>query len=263
MPPKTKRKIHLSKAREAKKQKLSARPLDSDSAQPSTSTTDEQDTTVEQNRSEGSTQQESLQDSILEESKVSNEEKVTYLQEHIEEWTSTLSKDDLMSLAMTLHYSLVCVSGVSQTDAAQCIASLISKNERTVREWRYIFFKNEGNFPDNQQGKYRRQGVLWKNEELNEAASDYFRANAVVKGKPNLTSISFCRWVNEYLLPNSILVPGYPRKISVQTARLWLHELGFQVLDKKKGIYIDGHERDDVIKNRKKFLRKLVAGGFF
>ena len=60
MPPKTKRKIHLSKAREAKKQKLSARPLDSDSAQPSTSTTDEQDTTVEQNRSEGSTQQESL-----------------------------------------------------------------------------------------------------------------------------------------------------------------------------------------------------------
>lgn len=57
-------------------------------------------------------------------------------------------------------------------------------------------------------------------------------------------------------------MPGYPRKISVQTARLWLHELGFQVLDKKKGIYIDGHERDDVIKNRKKFLRKLVAGGF-
>ena len=113
----------MSKAREAKKQKLSARPLDSDSAQPSTSTTDEQDTTVEQNRSEGSTQQESLQDSIYEESKVSNEEKVTYLQEHIEEWTSTLSKDDLMSLAMTLHYSLVCVSGISQTDAAQCIAS--------------------------------------------------------------------------------------------------------------------------------------------
>ena len=27
----------------------------------------------------------------------------------------------------------------------------------------------------------------WQNEELNEAASDYVRANAVVKGRPNMT----------------------------------------------------------------------------
>ena len=57
-----------------------------------------------------------------------------------------------------------------------------------------------------------------------------------------MTSISFCRWVNESLLPNSILEPGYPRHISMQTARTRLHELGFEVLDKKKGVYIDGHE---------------------
>ena len=34
------------------------------------------------------------------------------------------------------------------------------------------------------------------------------------------------------------------------------------MLDKKKGVYIDGHERPDVIEHRRKFLRKLVAGGF-
>ena len=34
------------------------------------------------------------------------------------------------------------------------------------------------------------------------------------------------------------------------------------MLDKKKGIYIDGHERDDVIQHRKTFLRQMVASGF-
>ena len=64
-------------------------------------------------------------------------------------------------------------------DAADCIATLVGKNERTVREWRSLFVNNEGNFPESQQDKYCREGVLWNNEELNEAASDYVRANAV------------------------------------------------------------------------------------
>ena len=39
-------------------------------------------------------------------------------------------------------------------------------------------------------------------------------------------------------------------------------ELGFQVLDKNEGVYIDGHERPDVVQHRRRFLRQLVAGGF-
>ena len=90
----------------------------------------------------------------------------------------------------------------------------------------------------------------------------YIRQNVVVKGRPNMTAVSFTRWVNDHLLPSSILEPGYPRHIGVETGRKFLHELGFEVLNKKKGIYIDGHERDDVVEHRKKFLRQLVAGGF-
>jgi len=185
-----------------------------------------------------------------------------YLLNHIQDWTSSLSRDDLMSLAMTLQLALVYESAMTNTDAANVIASLIGRSERTVREWKYDFFKNGGDFPDSKQGKYQREGILWQNEELNEAASDFVRNNAVVKGRPNMTSISFCHWVNEVLLPNSVLEPGYPRCISVQTARRWLHELGFEVLDKKKGIYIDGHERDDVIQHRRKFLRQMISSGF-
>ena len=91
---------------------------------------------------------------------------------------------------------------------------------------------------------------------------EYVRCNASVKGVPNMTAISFCEWVNKYLLPNSTLEPGYPRKISVPTARRWLHELGFQIITTRARIFIDGHERDDVVEQRKTFLRRMVKIGF-
>ena len=68
--------------------------------------------------------------------------------------------------------------------------------------------------------------------------------------------------MNEELLVNETLEPSFPRKISVETARHWLHELGFEVLAAKKGCYVDGHERDDVVEDRRKFLCQMVALGF-
>jgi len=111
-------------------------------------------------------------------------------------------------------------------------------------------------------GKHQRSGVLWKNEELSKKATEYIRSNAAVKGRPNLTAADFCVWVNESLLPNSTLEPGFPCKICLETARKWLHHLGFEVLSAKKGIFIDGHERDDVVESRKLFLRKMTKIGF-
>jgi len=38
------------------------------------------------------------------------------------------------------------------------------------------------------------------------------------------------------------------------TARMWLHELGFEVVVKKKGPFVDGHEWEDVVQYRNKFF---------
>ena len=38
--------------------------------------------------------------------------------------------------------------------------------------------------------------------------------------------------------------------------------LGFEVLCPKRGIFIDGHERPDVVQYRKEFLRRMVKIGF-
>ena len=78
-----------------------------------------------------------------------------YLQSHIEEWVSSLARDHLMSLTMTLQYALVFIQGIKFMDAADCIAALIGN---TVSEWRSLFVNNEGNFPDSKQGKYVERG---------------------------------------------------------------------------------------------------------
>ena len=56
--------------------------------------------------------------------------------------------------------------------------------------------------------------------------------------------------------------PGFPRKLSFETSRKWLHELGFVVVTKKKGTFVDGHELDDVIESRRQFLRRMIGLGF-
>lgn len=69
-----------------------------------------------------------------------------------------------------------------------------------------------------------------------------------------MTSVMFCEYVNNELLPSHHLPPNFPRAISLHTAIRWLHQLGFKPISHKKGDYIDGHERGDVVKHRKEFI---------
>ena len=138
----------------------------------------------------------------------------------------------------------------------------MNRSKKTIREWRAHFFQNEGQIQESTQGKYQRSGIVWSREDLNKKYQKYIRENADVRGRPNLTIRQFCNWVNEDLLPNETLEPVFPRKISPETGRKWMHELGFDVVSKKKGTFVDGHEREDVVAYRTKFLRRMVSLGF-
>ena len=175
----------------------------------------------------------------------------------VDGWVRTLDRDDRQAVAMLLCSVLVSELSFTVTNAAELTSKIIHKTERTVRQWRTDLIHNGGDFPESKQGKYHRSGVLWSNEELNKKASEYVRANAAVKGAPNMTTTDFCKWVNKTLLPNFTLEPEFPRKVSVETAHTWLHHLGFEVLTPKKG-----HEHLDVIASCETFLRKMVKIGF-
>ena len=49
-----------------------------------------------------------------------------------------------------------------------------------------------------------------------------------------------------------------PRSIKPRAATVWLKKMGYSWRDVKKGVYIDGHEREDVVKYRQEvFLPSL------
>ncbi|KAI0245283.1 hypothetical protein BJV78DRAFT_1158807 [Lactifluus subvellereus] len=61
------------------------------------------------------------------------------------------------------------------------------------------------------------------------------------------------RYVNQFLLPTL----GIELEISESTAVQWLKKLGFKLCRVQKGIYVDGHEHEDVIKARKELIDYL------
>ena len=62
--------------------------------------------------------------------------------------------------------------------------------------------------------------------------------------------------VNDHILPSLGLDSG-GQKISEDTACRWLAKLGYELKEVKKGIYVDGHEREDVVAYQKEFLIKF------
>lgn len=179
------------------------------------------------------------------------------MEEFTADWIATLSRDDLYSLSILLFYIFQQDFQLLVYPASKIIAKYINRHYKTVQKWRVDFIESGGEVPEFVKGRYKRMNAISKDEDLTRKATMYVRENAFKKGAPNMTSRSFCSWVNDDLLPNSTLESGAPRKISVEVARKWLHEMGFKVKRITKGIYVDGHERKDVVNARSEFLKEM------
>lgn len=88
---------------------------------------------------------------------------------------------------------------------------------------------------------------LLYDEEFQLEARKYVRRNVYKRGEPNMTAEMFQSWV----------LSTYDYTICCETARLWLHHLGFSQKVHKKGVYFDGHEREDLVQHRKKLVMQL------
>ncbi len=73
------------------------------------------------------------------------------------------------------------------------------------------------------------------------------REHAYQKGQPNLTVSAFTQWINS----------TYNTTVHEETARRWLGVLGFSQVHHQKGVYFDGHDRDDVVAYRNEFLARM------
>lgn len=82
--------------------------------------------------------------------------------------------------------------------------------------------------------------------------------DAFKKGAPNMTAAVSM----SVPLPSHHLPPHFPRSSSLRNTVRWLHQLAFKPISHKRGVYIDGHERKDMVKYRSEFLStsKMLQG---
>ena len=172
------------------------------------------------------------------------------------DWMNELDREDLQMMAMMMYDYFVKQQKFLKTRAAKEVAKCFGISDRTIRAWRKHFLSNDRSFTE-KRGKYVRYDAL-DDEEYRDMGLEWIHNHAYVKGKPNMTAEDFCSWVNSNLLPRVLENhASAPSKITVRTARRWLHKLGFEQVSSKKGVYIDGHERADVVEYRKLYLKKL------
>ena len=173
-----------------------------------------------------------------------------------DDWMNELDREDLQMMAMMMYDYFVRQLKFMKTCAAEEVANCLGISDRTVRAWRKDFLSNHRSFKE-RRGKYAWYDAL-DDEEYRDMCLEWVRNNAYVKGKPNMTAEDFCSWVNVNLLPRVLENhASAPSKITARTARSWLHKLGFEQVSSKKGIYINGYERADVVEYRKLYLKKL------
>jgi hypothetical protein len=95
---------------------------------------------------------------------------------------------------------------------------------------------------------------LLNDERVQTSAKTYLLALLV----GDVTAAKFHCALNERILPSL----GYQLRgtgLSLRTARRWLYKLGWRRTELKKGVYMDGHERPDVVEYRNKVFLPLMA----
>jgi hypothetical protein len=124
-----------------------------------------------------------------------------------------------------------------------------------ARRIRALFrhFQTFGGLPAETRGGKRKGASYLDNEDVFLAC----RAWLMMQEIGTVTPLDFRVAVNIEILPRLLI--STCTEIAQSTTYLWLRRLGFYASESKKGVYVDGHEREDVIAYRQEvFLPKMA-----
>jgi hypothetical protein len=122
---------------------------------------------------------------------------------------------------------------------------------RNIRIWADFFLENH-RLPDINQGRHVKVQSIISDETTQNICRQWLRSQKsnTISGK------SFSEWVNSHL-HRELGLPA-PVEITERTATRWLHVIGYFLDDAtKKGMYLDGHERTDVVEYCRRFLNEM------
>ncbi|CAJ0849583.1 3996_t:CDS:2 [Entrophospora sp. SA101] len=137
-------------------------------------------------------------------------------------------------------------------DASNKVAELYGKGEycsRCIHRWAKICLEGK-HISLSLSGKFSSKSFL-HDELVSLQVSSYLHSKKF-KVSPMLVK----KYFEEHILP--VLHIEVPFTISVRTAACWMNKLGFYYKQYKKGIYFDGHNCEDVVMYKAKFLKQKV-----
>ncbi|RGB27120.1 hypothetical protein C1646_819972 [Rhizophagus diaphanus] len=123
---------------------------------------------------------------------------------------------------------------------------------KQIRIWAKCWIEY-GTLPKSLQGCHQKIKLIIDDEDVIERSLLFVREKG---GK--ITPKEYQTYVKEVLF-SRLGMEESKKSISIKTSCIWLKKLGLIPQSRKKGIYFDGHEREDVVEYRKEFLDKMLS----
>ena len=165
------------------------------------------------------------------------------------------------AFALLVFSTAITTWGLGILGAAQRVSDVTGVSAYTVRKWASLYYlaligtppddidnKMVGDLLSSEKGKHcGNAGSILHDEEFRLSAREFVHCHAYKRGEPNMTTKDFSDWIEE----------RFGVSVCIETARVWLHDLGFTQKHHHKTVYFDGHEREDVVAYRKEYVNKM------
>lgn len=172
--------------------------------------------------------------------------------------SKTLPLSRINQLLLIRNFATLRLKGVGRIDASLEIArqwhegqgSHFARKVRALAHHYQVFEQ----LPLEKRGGYGNALSPLKDERVQLAAREWLMSQSIGQVSPK----QFRHALNNIILPS--LNINLAKPLCERTARRWLVKLGWRQTQLKKGVYMDGHERDDVRKYRQEvFLPAMAA----
>jgi hypothetical protein len=175
--------------------------------------------------------------------------------------STTEKKLKMRYLLVKLYISNIHDHDMSKAKAsAQAVRTLVKRDDnmshrsyicRSVRRWATEFCE-KGSITEFKQGHHRKHISFLADEDAKEQCIDWLR-----QCKPMKRDLAeFKAYIDKELLP--AYNNGKPGNVSLRSIRTYVHKWGFKFRENSKGIYVDGHERHDVVEYRKAWAQRMM-----
>ena len=166
-----------------------------------------------------------------------------------------LSKFEEYRFVSIRGYCLYLLEGKSRIEASQNVSKVVFGKGKfaasQIRKWFNLMSTNQ-ELPISNRGKHSKVAKLLWDEDFSSKCIQWLRTSKPEKRGP----LQLKKYIEEVVLPS--LTGNDRNTISKETCSRYMKEWGFEYKPFTQNIYMDGHERNDVVEYRREFVARMI-----